>query len=236
MAQDIIIDKVSSIDGGARRVNAIADTPPGEHDDQKFSNILSNPSTQIQSQHVVVSPNEVQKISAPSPMEMAEQVDKDSKRNQTSVKSLEELTQESNKNLQKVIESKRTLEANPNLSFTKEDVRKGTRSLTHVDESLKIALSKVGSDKHVTTAATSQVTDLGKPVNKFLGYLTNTQYEFEHLNDKLDVLSSSGATLSMGNMLALQMKMSIISNQLDFFTGILSKSLEATKTIMNIQV
>lgn len=244
MAQDpnITVGKIERLD--SKRVNAISQNPSEEPDEmhsQKFSSIMNNPSAQIQAQHVVKQQQEVQKVSAPSPMEMAEQVDRDQRHNnQTAVKSLDELGEESRKNLQKVVDSKRTLEANPKIDFSKEDVRKATRSLTHVDESLKIALSKVGSDKYIAKAAspTSPVNpaEVSTPVHKFLGYLTNTQYQFEHLNEQIDFLSSSGGELTLGNMMALQMKMSIISNQLDFFTGILSKSLEATKTIMNIQV
>jgi hypothetical protein len=233
---DFVINK---IDLNARRVNAISDTPSGtgETDDSKFSNLINNPSAQIQAQHVVKPQQEVQKVQAPSPMEAAEQVDRQQRdREGHSVKSLEDLTTESKETLQKMIDAKKTLEANPNVQFSKEDVLKGTRSLTHIDESLRIALSKVGGDKHITAAATQPINDLSTPVHKFLSFLSNSQYQFEHLNDQLDYINSTGSSLSLSNMLALQMKVGIITNQVDFFTGLLAKSLEATKTIMNIQV
>lgn len=230
---------ISKIDANMRRVNAISDSPSGsgEADDSKFSQLINNPSAQIQAQHVVKPQQEVQKVQAPSPMEAAEQVDRQQRdREGHSVKSLEDLTTESKETLQKMIDAKKTLEANPNVQFSKEDVLKGTRSLTHIDESLRIALSKVGGDKHITAAATQPINDLSTPVHKFLSFLSNSQYQFEHLNDQLDYINSTGSSLSLSNMLALQMKVGIITNQVDFFTGLLAKSLEATKTIMNIQV
>ena len=79
-------------------------------------------------------------------------------------------------------------------------------------------------------------TDLSSPAHKFLSYLTNSQYQLEHLNDQIDYINSTGKDITLGNMLALQMKMGIVTNQVEFFTGLLSKALESTKTIMNIQV
>lgn len=234
MPDNNIIETISKIDGlSTKRVNAIAGDPAetSEHTD-KFSSLINHPSTQIQAQEVVSS-KEVQKVSAPSPMEMAQQVDK-RHRDQPPVKSLEELTSEGKETLKKLIEAKRTLETNPNIQFTKPQQLEGTRNLIHVDESLRIALSKVGADKYVTKPVAP--TDLSSPVHKFLSYLSNSQYQFEHLNDQIDFLSSSGTNISLANMMALQMKMGIITNQIDFFTGLLSKALEATKTIMNIQV
>jgi hypothetical protein len=42
--------------------------------------------------------------------------------------------------------------------------------------------------------------------------------------------------ISPASMLAIQIKVGFISQELDFFTGILNKALESTKTIMNVQV
>lgn len=236
MSQDNIIDRIEKIDNSSKRVNAISDTHAetgeADHTNSRFSSIVNNPSTQIQAQHVVT-PQEVQKVSAPSPMEMAEQVDR-KQRGQGSTKSLEDLTVDGRKTLEKLVDSRKTLESNPTLNFSKEDVKKGTRSLVHIDESLRIALSKVGSDKQIAKAVAP--TDASTPVHKFLSYLTNSQHQFEHLNDQISYLSSSGTNISLANMMALQMKMGIITNQIDFFAGLLSKTLEATKTIMNIQV
>jgi len=42
--------------------------------------------------------------------------------------------------------------------------------------------------------------------------------------------------LTAGRLLAVQVKLSFVQQELEFFTNVLNKALESTKTIMNIQV
>jgi len=236
MSQDPnIIEKVERVGGtSSQRINALSGDPSQtEESSQHFSQLVNNPSTQqIQAQHVVRH-DEVKKIEAPSPMDVAQQVDRD-QRNLSPKQSLDDLTADNDANLKKIVDMKETLVKNPNLQFTPLQEASGTRSLVHMDESLRIALSKVGSDTPVAKVPIQ--TDMSTPAHKFIGYLTSSQYQLEHLNEQISFLSSSGTTLSLTNMMALQMKMGIVTNQVEFFAGLLSKSLEATKTIMNIQV
>lgn len=107
------------------------------------------------------------------------------------------------------------------------------RSLIHTDAALKIALSKVGVDY---TPPTAQAPGLVAPVQKFLGYLSNSQEQLETLGTTLSNLHADDKSITPANMLALQMKMGVITQQIEFFSSLLNKSLESTKTIMNVQV
>lgn len=105
--------------------------------------------------------------------------------------------------------------------------------LTHVDESLKVALSKVGVEYKTPEILTDKTVN---PLERFLGYLTQGQYQLEHMQDSLELLSQKGKQLTPGDMLAVQIKAGQISQEIELFTSLLNKALESTKTLMNVQV
>lgn len=106
--------------------------------------------------------------------------------------------------------------------------------LSHIDDNLKIALNKAG----VEYTPASNATEAGKtnPVEKFISFLTDSQHQLENLDSTISHLNMTGAELSPANMFAIQLKMNYIQQQIELFTGLLSKALEATKTIMNVQL
>lgn len=110
--------------------------------------------------------------------------------------------------------------------------------LTHIDESLKIALSKAGveyenAEMKMDAAPPSRV----NPISRFLGFLTDGQNQLERLGGELQNMSVQGKKdMSPVDMLAVQVKVSQIQQELELFTSLLSKALESVKTIMNIQV
>ena len=107
------------------------------------------------------------------------------------------------------------------------------RNLTHTNENIKIALSKVGVDYAAPEVKTG---GLVQPVQKFIGYLTNGQSQLEALSSHLTAISSGGQTISHANMLAIQIKVGLVTQQVEFFASLLNKTLESTKTVMNVQV
>jgi hypothetical protein len=106
--------------------------------------------------------------------------------------------------------------------------------LTHIDDSLKIALSKAGIENQASEKVVSKGTV--NPIERFLGMLTNSQYQLEHLNQAIEQLSLTKAELTPADMLALQIKVGFVGQQIELFTSLLNKALESTKTIMNVQV
>lgn len=104
--------------------------------------------------------------------------------------------------------------------------------LTHIDDSLKIALNKAGVEYSPPPAT---ATGNSNAIHKFLGFLTNSQHQLENLNVAVDQFNVTGQ-ITPANMLAIQMKMSYVQQQIELFTSLLNKALESTKTIMNVQV
>ena len=76
--------------------------------------------------------------------------------------------------------------------------------------------------------------NLLKPVQKFFGYLVDGQTRMQQL--KFEVNSIDKNDFSMSDMLNVQLKMAHISQELEFFTSLLNKTLESTKSLMNVQV
>jgi len=104
--------------------------------------------------------------------------------------------------------------------------------LTHIDDNLKIALNKAGVE-YTPPQVTSP--ESANPIHKFIGFLSNSQHQLENLNVAVDQFNVTGQ-ITPANMLAIQMKMGYIQQQIELFTSLLNKALESTKTIMNVQV
>lgn len=107
--------------------------------------------------------------------------------------------------------------------------------LTHVDDNLKIALSKAGIEYHSVAPETLNNKQLN-PIERFMGYLTQGQYQLTHLEETINQLNLTKTQLTPANMLALQIKVSQVQQEIELFTSLLNKALESTKTIMNVQV
>jgi hypothetical protein len=105
--------------------------------------------------------------------------------------------------------------------------------LTHVEENIQAAMSRTGSEyaPKVATAAT------GNPMMRFLGLLTDGQYKLQTLAMDIERMNTEKkGDLNPGMMLLLQIKVGMITQELEFFSSLLNKALESTKTIMNVQV
>ena len=108
-----------------------------------------------------------------------------------------------------------------------------TDKLIHVDSSLKTALNKVGVE---VTAQEIQKNVGQKPLVKFLNMLSNSDRQLYTLVGEINNMQNSKERLSPEKLLAVQIKLGFVQSELEFFTNVLNKALEGTKTIMNIQV
>lgn len=133
----------------------------------------------------------------------------------------------------KQIESIKQTLAAPNVELKDSVQTLLKQKLEHVDENIKIALEKVGSTEY---KAPEQLSSLGKPLERFIGFLAHSQYNLEHIGDDVQKMALDGTSLTPASMLAIQIKVSYVQQELEFFTSMLSKALESTKTIMNVQV
>jgi hypothetical protein len=104
--------------------------------------------------------------------------------------------------------------------------------LNHIDDSLKVALDKTGSE----IAKPEKVSEgMSKPIDRFLGLLTHSQSQLETLASDVKAMAVENE-MSPASMLLIQIKVARVQQEIELFTSMLNKALESTKTIMNVQV
>lgn len=104
--------------------------------------------------------------------------------------------------------------------------------LTHINDNLRIALSAAGVESvppptHVLS---------NNPIDRFLGFLTDGQAQLQGIAKEVQSFGNNKTNLNPAAMLAVQIKVGFIQQELEFFSSVLNKALESTKTIMNVQV
>lgn len=122
----------------------------------------------------------------------------------------------------------------PNLQV-KESVQTLMRNrLSHIDDNLRIALDRAGLE--YVPIESRKAKDLSGPFNSFLSSLTHAQSQLETLSTDVKGYHERGKSIDPAAMLAVQIKVGFIQTELEFFSSLLNKALESTKTIMNVQV
>lgn len=232
------IEKIDKISRGSE-TDAVLDTaevhesttvqPNKEHFDA-----LMQDKTTIPAQPV----KETDKVSLMETVRNSHQID-----TRTGKATFESLLSQTKEALIKIDEIKKTLET-PDISI-KTSVRNLLQNkLSHIDDGLKIALTKVNAEYNASedlSVTEAKATDHPgparvNPIERFLGFVADGQYQLAHLSDQLQVMGATGKELTPTNMLAIQVKMGWIQQELELFSNMLNKSLESIKTIMNIQV
>ena len=130
------------------------------------------------------------------------------------------------------IEEVKTKLSTPNLSLPESSKALMNNKLSHIDENIRIALSKAGIEAREGVAAAPTE----NPVLRFLGFLTHGQYQLQTLALEVEKMHLNKQELSPASMLSIQIKVGYIQQELEFFSGVLNKALESIKTIMNVQV
>jgi len=142
-----------------------------------------------------------------------------------------ELAANAEKLIAQIEEAKSKLKT-PNLEL-QDSVQNVLRSkLSHIDDHLKIALSKAGVEYNPP----GKQAGIATPIERFLGFLTHAQSQLENLGDGVQSLTAMKGQLSPATMLAIQVKVGYVQQEVELFTSLLNKLLESTKTVMNVQV
>lgn len=118
------------------------------------------------------------------------------------------------------------------------EIGKSTRSLMqnrldHIDDNLRAAMDKMGVEyKSAPRVDPSTLS----PIERYLGLLTNSQHNLQTLARDASWLAKNDKEFNPASMLRIQIKVGFVQQELEFFTSLLNKALESTKTIMNVQV
>lgn len=221
------IEKLEKLVKDVERLDQYEPSPRVEPTNREHFERLMAEGTANQRQQVAVAERQeaVQKV---SPMEAAVPTNRPHNHR---VPTTQELIAETNKAVQGMESVKRKL-ATPGLELQNAEVHNLKNKLSHIQDSIKIALGKVGLD--YTPPETPK--GLISPLQKFIGHLTHGQAQLESLSTDVTNLANEKTTLHPSQMLALQVKIGFINQELEFFASALNKSLESFKTIMNVQV
>lgn len=105
--------------------------------------------------------------------------------------------------------------------------------LSHIDENLRTVLAKSGLEYRPSADLNNKTIN---PIERFLGFLSHGQVQLTSMMSEVNTMALNNKEISVANMLRIQMKMGYITQELQFFSAVLNKALDSTKTIMNIQV
>ncbi len=104
-----------------------------------------------------------------------------------------------------------------------------TQHLSNVSDNLSSVMTKLGMPP---PAQPPVPTSNASAVSGFLDYLTGSQQQISDLSTQL---TSKGGKLAPADLLAVQLKMSGVQQQMEFFSVLLGKAVDNIKTVMNIQ-
>jgi len=152
-----------------------------------------------------------------------------------SIPTSNELVEQTKDTVNRIEKVKETLET-AQVEIKRPVQRLMRNKLTHIEDSLRIATTKSGAE---TTKEVPEVAGEKKefsPLTNFIDHLTHSQVQLENLGAYLESMQASNEELAPANMLAIQIKVNHVQQELEFFTNLLNKSLESTKALMNVQV
>ena len=118
----------------------------------------------------------------------------------------------------------------PDLTLKSSVQRVLNDKLNGVDTHLKSAMTQAGMPYDPMKSGNEN------PVSRFLDMLTQGQDKLMSLTSHIEGLAAGGNSLTPERMLSLQLKVNYIQQELEFFTNVLNKTLESTKTLMNVQI
>lgn len=196
---------------------------------EKFEALLDRDVAQAGSQSKTV--NTVQ---APEKPSLMDEVRKMNSRTETLAQSSPDGIRVQAQELIEHIDDLKSQLRSPNLKL-RGSVRNLLRNkLEHIDDNLKIALNKVGIE--YSPLSGEAAAPGANPIHRFIGYLTNSQYQLQNLSHVIEQHHLMNKEFTPANMLALQIKIQYVGQQIEFFTASLNKAIESTKTLLNVQV
>lgn len=123
-----------------------------------------------------------------------------------------------------------TLNKYPQLKLKPVEESPLSEKLIHADATLRSTLNIAGAE----ITAVNVAPETKNPLVKFLSYLTHGDKQLNSLERELTSLE--GKEITPGKLITIQVKLSYVQREIEFFTNALNKALESAKTIMNVQV
>jgi hypothetical protein len=122
---------------------------------------------------------------------------------------------------------------NEKIDLPTTEVQKMNTFIEHIDQGLRDVTKLT---KGVEIGAMKEIDKTKPPLVRFLSYLTDSDKKLNSFLDEIGGLKIGEQKLSPDVLIAVQIKLGFITQELEFFTATLNKALESTKTVMNVQI
>jgi len=122
---------------------------------------------------------------------------------------------------------------NQNLIVDASAVSALSANVEHIDRALQDAL-RLTTNVEVGSAVPPPTTK--PPLERFLNFLTESDKRLSGIISEVQGLQVEKQRVTPATLLAMQVKLGFVQQELEFFTTTLNKALESTKTIMNVQI
>lgn len=119
----------------------------------------------------------------------------------------------------------------PNLKFKRSQAHMLRNKLTDMQENVRAAATHLGIETSEMKPPTQ-----GGALGRFLAYIDNGQEQFVAIQNKLSAMTEEGQQLDPAQMMLVQSKMNLASQEIEFSATLLSKVLSSITTIMGIQI
>jgi hypothetical protein len=227
-------EKIKDVDGDSEIKTDLVETSPKtpvpsvEADKERFGNLMKGGDTPE------MSPQAPQKVGKTTWMDVVQELNQSNTvKAEITPDALLAQTKQASTRIDAI---KETLES-PNVGIrSPTHVQLLENKLVHINDNLKIALSKVGSEFSPEAAASIEDKPRVNPIERFLSFLSDGQTQLAHLGDELQSMSINKKEMAPVAMLAVQVKVGQIQQELELFSNLLNQALQSIKTVMNIQV
>lgn len=119
-----------------------------------------------------------------------------------------------------------------NLKLKQSDKYLIRNKLSSANEKLRQVAEKTGAK----SASKSLSLGSKNPIEKFLALVSDGQEQMESAARQMASLGKSGKQINAGDLLYIQTKLQKATQELDFTSMLLGKSIDAIKTVFNIQI
>ncbi|NGX56145.1 MAG: hypothetical protein K1060chlam5_00380 [Candidatus Anoxychlamydiales bacterium] len=120
----------------------------------------------------------------------------------------------------------------PNLKFKKSQENLLNSKLSTANDHLQAAAEKMGA----TVPENTQVSANANPLARYLAMVTDGQNQLVSAQEQLKKLNTDGTKLQPGDLLLIQIKLAQAQQEMEYSSILLSKTVDALKRMMDIQL